>query len=450
MFKKLLVANRGEIALRIVRACREMRIKAVVVFSEADSESLPVRFADEALCIGASASSESYLNMPRIVSAAEITNADAIHPGYGFLAENPEFREAIESCNIAFVGPSAENMRLMGDKALAREAMARAGVPVIPGSDGPVETLDNAKEVAETIEYPLLLKAVAGGGGRGMRIVYERGGLESAFAAAAAEAEVAFGDGRLYIERFLKNPRHIEFQIAGDGDRCIHFGERECSIQRRHQKLLEEAPSTALSTEAREEMGRVAIKGADMVGYHGLGTMEFLLDEAGRYYFIEMNTRIQVEHPVTECITGVDLVKLQIRLAAGETLSGIHPGSSIDGHSIECRINAEDPDRGFAPCPGRIEAFHQPGGPGVRVDTHVYAGYVVPPHYDSLLAKVITHGTDRDEALARMERTLDELVIEGVKTTTPFHKRVLRHPEFHEGKINTGFIERMEQEARAS
>lgn len=450
MFKKLLVANRGEIALRIIRACREMGIETVVVYSEADSDSLPVRFADEALCIGASSSSESYLNMPRIVSAAEITNADAIHPGYGFLAENPEFREAIESCRIAFVGPSAETMRLMGNKALARETMMSAGVPIIPGSDGPVETLDHAMKVAETIEYPILIKAVAGGGGRGMRIVGDHSGLESAFASAAAEAEMAFGDGRLYIERFLENPRHIEFQIAGDGSRCIHFGERECSIQRRHQKLLEEAPSTALSPDGREEMGHAAIRGAEVVGYHGLGTMEFLLDETGHFYFIEMNTRIQVEHPVTESITGIDLVKFQIRLAAGEALPKTHPGSRIDGHSIECRINAEDPDRGFAPCPGRIEAFHQPGGPGVRVDTHLYAGYVVPPHYDSLLAKVITHGADRDEALARMERTLDEIVIEGVKTTIPFHKRVLRHPEFREGKINTGFIERMEQEARAS
>jgi len=446
MFKKILVANRGEIALRITRACREMGIQTVVVHSEADTDSLPVRFADEALCIGSAPSSESYLNMPRIVSAAEITNSDAIHPGYGFLAENPEFREALHSCGIAFIGPTAETMRLMGDKAHAREAMKKTGVPTIPGSDGPVSDLDEAHAVSSVTGYPLLIKAVSGGGGRGMRIVRSSDDLAGAFASAGVEAELAFGDNRLYIERFLEDPKHVEFQIAGDRERCIHFGERECSVQRRHQKLLEESPSFVLSPELREIMGQAAVRGAEAADYLGLGTMEFLLDGSGNYYFIEMNTRIQVEHPVTECVSGVDLLKLQIRLAAGELLPFAQGDIQLEGHSIECRINAENPDKGFAPCPGSIRVFHQPGGPGVRVDSHIYSGYTVPPNYDSLLAKVITHGSDREEAIARMERALQEMVIEGVDTTISFHQKLLRHPDFRMGRVNTGFMEKMERE----
>ncbi len=446
MFKKILVANRGEIALRITRACHEMGIQTVVVHSEADTDSLPVRFADEALCIGKAPSAESYLNMPRIVSAAEITNSDAIHPGYGFLAENPEFREALHSCGIAFIGPTAETMRLMGDKARAREAMKEAGVPTIPGSDGPVGDLDEAHAVARGIGYPLLIKAVSGGGGRGMRIVRSSDELANAFASAAGEAELAFGDDRLYIERFLEDPKHIEFQIVGDGERCVHFGERECSVQRRHQKLLEESPSFALSPELREIMGQTAVKGAESADYLGLGTMEFLLDGSGNYYFIEMNTRIQVEHPVTECVSGVDLLKLQIRLAAGERLPFSQGDIHLEGHAIECRINAENPEKGFIPCPGAIRVFHQPGGPGVRVDSHIYSGYTVPPNYDSLLAKVITYGSDREEAIARMERALQEMVIEGVDTTISFHQKLLRHPDFRMSRVNTGFVEKMEKE----
>ncbi len=449
MFKRVLIANRGEIALRILRACRELGIETVVVYSEADADSLAVRFADEAVCIGAAPSAESYLNIPRIVSAAEIANVDAIHPGYGFLSENPEFAEVVSSCNITLIGPSPETMRVMGDKALARKTMQEAGVPVIPGSPGPVTDPNTAVALAEEIGYPVLLKAVAGGGGRGMRVVEREADLERSFAAASREAELAFGDGRLYLERYLPEPRHIEFQIAGDGTSCIHLGERECSIQRRHQKLVEEAPSPALSDALRAEMGAVAVKGARAVNYLGLGTMEFLLDAEGRYYFIEMNTRIQVEHPVTELVCGLDLVKLQIRIAAGEPLPFRQEDVRLVGHALECRINAEDPDNGFSPCPGTITAFHQPGGPGVRIDTHVYAGYTVSPNYDSLLAKVISHGATRDEAVARMVRTLEEMVIEGVKTTIPFHLRVLANGRFRSGALSTRFLDRMLEEARA-
>lgn len=441
MFKKVLIANRGEIALRILRACREMGIQTVVVHSEADTESLAVRFADEAVCIGAAASAESYLNIPRIVSAAEIADVDAIHPGYGFLAENPEFAEVVASCNLTLIGPTAQTMRVMGDKALARETMRAAGVPVIPGSPGPVADPRAACAVAEEIGYPVLIKAVAGGGGRGMRVVEQEADLERAFGAAKREAEGAFGDGRLYIEHYMSHPRHIEFQIAGDGVDCIHFGERECSIQRRHQKLLEEAPSTVLTPQLRAEMGEAAVRGARAVNYLGLGTMEFLLDSQGAYYFIEMNTRIQVEHPVTEMVCDTDLVKLQIRLAAGERLPVTQSGVRMRGHAVECRINAEDPGNGFAPCPGRIDAFHQPGGPGVRVDTHLYAGYTVSPNYDSLLAKVITYGSERPEAISRMIRTLEEMVVEGVKTTIPFHLKVLADERFRSGRFDTGFVD---------
>ncbi len=445
MFQKILIANRGEIALRIIRACREMNIKTVLVHSEVDSESLPVKLADEALCIGAAPSTESYLSMARIVSAAEITNADAIHPGYGFLAENAEFAEVIDSCEITFIGPKPETIRQMGDKALARDVMRESGVPVIPGSSGPVEGFAQVLDVAKEIGYPLLLKALAGGGGRGLRIVESPDKLESSFSSASREAEMAFGDGRMYVERYLRSPRHIEFQIAGDGKRCVHLGERECSIQRRHQKLLEESPSPALSPELRERIGTMAIRGADAVKYLGLGTMEFLLDQSGDFYFIEMNTRVQVEHPVTEAVSGIDLIKLQIRLATGETLPLSQREIKLSGHAIECRINAEDPDRGFAPCPGKVEFFHQPGGPGVRIDSHLYSGYTIPPNYDSLLAKLITTGENRDEAIARMLRALDEFVIEGVKTTIPYHIKLLRNSDFREGQFSTDFVERMER-----
>lgn len=445
MFQKILIANRGEIALRIIRACREMNIETVLVHSEVDSESLPVKLADEALCIGAAPSTESYLNMARIVSAAEITNADAIHPGYGFLAENAEFAEVIDSCEITFIGPKPETIRQMGDKALARDVMREAGVPVIPGSSGPVEGFAQVLDVAKEIGYPVLLKALAGGGGRGLRIVESPDKLESSFSSASREAEMAFSDGRMYAERYLRSPRHIEFQIVGDGKQCVHLGERECSIQRRHQKLLEESPSPALSPELRERIGTMAVRGADAVEYLGLGTMEFLLDQSGDFYFIEMNTRVQVEHPVTEAISGIDLIKLQIRLATGETLPFSQQEIKLSGHAIECRINAEDPDRGFAPCPGKVEFFHQPGGPGVRIDSHLYSGYTIPPNYDSLLAKLITTGENRDEAIARMLRALDELVIEGVKTTIPYHIKLLRNSDFREGRFSTDFVEKMEK-----
>ncbi|MBN1423548.1 acetyl-CoA carboxylase biotin carboxylase subunit [Candidatus Fermentibacteria bacterium] len=443
MFKKILIANRGEIALRVLRACRELGIETVVVYSQADADSLAVKFADEAVCIGAASSAESYLNIPRIVSAAEIANVDAVHPGYGFLAESPAFAEVLASCNLTLIGPTAETMRIMGDKALARETMRAAGVPVIPGSPGPVSEVRIACSVADEIGYPVLIKAVAGGGGRGMRVVHGEADMERAFSAAHREAESAFGDGRLYLEHYIDHPRHIEFQVAGDGVQCVHFGERECSIQRRHQKLIEESPSTAVTPGLRDEMGAVAVRGALAVDYLGLGTMEFLLDSAGSYFFIEMNTRIQVEHPVTELVCDIDLVKLQIRLAAGDRLPLSKNDVHLRGHALECRINAEDPDNSFAPCPGVIGAFHQPGGPGIRIDTHLYAGYTVSPNYDSLLAKVIAYGTDREEARVRMVRTLEEMVIEGVKTTIPFHLRVLADERFRSGSLHTGFIDGM-------
>lgn len=443
MFKKILIANRGEIALRVLRACRELGIETVVVYSQADADSLAVRFADEAVCIGAASSAESYLNIPRIVSAAEIANVDAVHPGYGFLAENPAFAEVLASCNLTLIGPTAATMKTMGDKALARSTMRAAGVPVIPGSPGPVSDVRIACSVADEVGYPLLIKAVAGGGGRGMRVVDREAELERAFSAAGREAEMAFGDGRLYLERYIDHARHIEFQVAGDGIDCVHFGERECSIQRRHQKLIEESPSTAVTSRLRDEMGAVAVRGARAVNYLGLGTMEFLLDSSGSYYFIEMNTRIQVEHPVTELVCGLDLVKLQIRLATGDRLPQSQSDIHMKGHALECRVNAEDPANGFAPCPGVIGAFHQPGGPGIRIDTHLYAGYTVSPNYDSLLAKVITHGIDREEARVRMVRALDEMVIEGVKTTIPFHLRVLADERFCSGALDTGFVDGM-------
>jgi acetyl-CoA carboxylase biotin carboxylase subunit len=446
LFRKVLVANRGEIGLRVIRACKELGIATVAVHSEADRTCLHTRFADEDVCVGAAASSDSYLNISRLIAAAEITNADAIHPGYGFLAENADFAEACESSGIRFIGPSPQTTRQMGDKALAKRTMAEAGVPVIPGSEEPLSSVEEAREAAEEAGYPVLLKAVAGGGGRGMRRVDEAAELAEAYAMARAEAQAAFGDGRLYLEKWIDDPRHVEVQILADQHgSTIHLGERDCSIQRRHQKLVEEAPSPAVTEDLRRRLGEAAVKGAEGAGYVGAGTVEFLLDLDERFYFMEMNTRIQVEHPVTECVTGIDLVKEQIRAAAGGSLTVRQDEIRLTGWAIECRINAEDPAKGFMPCPGRIGYLHIPGGPGVRVDTHLYADYTIPPYYDSLIAKVIAHGRDREEALVRMERCLQEFVVEGVHTTIPFHVQVLRRPEFREGRARTGFLSRHEE-----
>jgi len=442
MFKKVLIANRGEIALRVISACRELGIKTVAVYSEADAHSLHVRFADEEVCIGPARSSESYLNIPSIISAAEITGADAIHPGYGFLAESAYFAEVSEACRVRFIGPSPRAIRLMGDKSLARATVRKAKVPVLPGSEGAVESPEKALSVAHEIGFPVMLKASAGGGGKGMRVVSNEAGLGKAFLAAQREAEAAFGSGDVYIEKYLPNPRHIEIQLMGDSKGNIVFhGERECSIQRRHQKLLEEAPSTAVSERLRERMGRMAVQAAQAVSYVGAGTVEFLLDENERFYFMEMNTRIQVEHPVTEMVTGADLVKDQIRVAAGEPLGYRQKDIVVSGASIECRINAEDPVT-FAPSPGKIHAFYVPGGPGTRVDTAAHADCVVQPYYDSLIAKLIVHGRDRKEAIARMKRSLSLTVIEGVKTTIPLHRRILDDPDFRAGRYSTRFLER--------
>jgi acetyl-CoA carboxylase biotin carboxylase subunit len=442
MFRKILVANRGEIALRVISACREMGIRTVAVYSEADRDALHVRYADEDVCIGPYPPSASYMNVASIVSAAEITEADAIHPGYGFLSENSRFAEILADCRIAFIGPSPEAIRTMGDKALARKTMARAGVPTLPGSSGALETLDEAVELARKIGYPVILKASAGGGGRGMRVAQHERDLAAFYDIARGEAEKAFGNAEIYLEKYLSAPRHIEFQIFGDrAGRVVHLGERECSIQRRHQKLLEESPSSAVGDELRERMGEAAIKAARSVSYLGAGTIEFLLDSDGQFYFMEMNTRIQVEHPVTEAVTGIDLVKEQISVAAGLPLSLSEKQIKPRGHAIEFRINAEDPEK-FTPSPGRISVFHQPGGIGVRVDTAAYQGYVIPPHYDSMIAKLIVHGKDRAEAIARGRRALDFFVIEGVKTTIPLHRRILEEKDFQEGRITTRFMER--------
>lgn len=442
MFKKVLIANRGEIALRIIRACKELGIVTVAVFSEADKDSLHVRFADEALCIGPPESIKSYLNIPRIISSAEVTNADAIHPGYGFLAENPEFADVCESCGIRLIGPSSSVMSKMGDKIAARNAMQKVGIPVVPGSENAVGSFEEAATIAEKIGYSVIVKAAAGGGGKGMRLASDRKGLESGFRMAQAEAMAAFGDQRLYIEKYLSKPRHIEFQILADGDgNVLHFGERECSIQRRHQKLLEEAPSVAIDERRRKKIGELVIEGAKSVGYDSAGTMEFLMESKSNMYFMEMNARIQVEHPVTEMVTGVDLIKEQIRVASGEKLSLKQENIKLAGHAIECRINAEDPEKGFIPSPGKVLAFHVPGGPGIRVDTHVYAGYEIPPFYDSMLAKLIAFGHTRTEAITRLRRGLSEFVIEGVKTTIPFHQRIIEDEEFLQGNIHTSFVD---------
>ena len=442
MFKKILIANRGEIALRIIRACKELDIQTVAVYSEADAESLHVRFADEAVCIGPPPSYESYLNIPRIISAAEITNADAIHPGYGFLAENSHFADITESCDSQFIGPSADIIDKMGNKALAKQTMKQAGVPTIPGSDGVLKDVDEAKKLAAKFGYPVILKASAGGGGKGMRIVREESEMETAYQTAQTEAQAAFGNPDLYLEKFLENPHHIEVQILGDNyGHIMALGERECSVQRKHQKLIEESPSPIVTEEKRRELVAAALKGAHAVGYHSAGTIEFLMDKNGNFYFMEVNTRIQVEHPVTEMVFGIDLIKEQIRLAAGEKLDA-RTDMKMRGHAMECRINAENPEKNFMPSPGTITDFHVPGGFGVRVDTHVYAQYTIPPYYDSLIAKLITHGRDREEARKRMKRALEEFVVEGIHTTIPLHLQILEHEQFRKGGYDINFMEK--------
>ena len=442
MFKKILIANRGEVALRVIYACRELGIKTVAVYSEADENSLHVRFADEDVCIGPSRSADSYLNVPAVISAAEITGADAIHPGYGFLSESAYLAEVCEACHIRFIGPDPQVIRLMGDKARARRVMKKAGVPILPGSDGPIENEEKALKLAKDIGYPVIVKATAGGGGRGMRVVRAPAELSQAVKTAQREAEAAFGVGDVYIEKYVESPRHIEFQILGDHHgSVIHLGERECSIQRRHQKLIEESPSPALSEKSRKKMGAIVIDAAKAVKYTNAGTFEFLMDNDGHFYFMETNTRLQVEHPVTEMVTGVDIVKEQIRIAAGERLSFKQSEVTFTGHSIECRVNAEDPDT-FVPSPGVIHAFSVPGGPGVRVETFAHADCTVSPFYDSLIAKIIVHGRDRQEAIARMRRTLEMTVVEGIKTTIPLYLKIMNDPDFVAGKLNTGFMDR--------
>jgi acetyl-CoA carboxylase, biotin carboxylase subunit len=450
MFKKILVANRGEIALRVIFACRELGIKTVAVYSEADENSLHVRFADEDICIGPARSTDSYLNVPGIISAAEITGADAIHPGYGFLSESAYLAEVCEACHIRFIGPDPNVIRLLGDKAKARRAMKKAGVPMLPGSDGPVDSEEKALKVAKDIGYPVIIKAVAGGGGRGMRIVKTAPDLGHAYKTAQREAEAAFGVADVYIEKYLESPRHIEFQVIGDHHgNVIHLGERECSIQRRHQKLLEESPSVAVTDKIRRKMGSLVADAARAVQYTNAGTFEFLMDEKGNFYFMEVNTRIQVEHPVTEMVTGIDIVKEQLRIAAGERLSLKQSEVTYTGHAIECRVNAEDPET-FVPSPGLIHAFSFPGGPGVRVDTAAHSECTISPYYDSMIAKVIAHGRDRQEAIARMKRTLEMAVIEGIRTTIPLHLKILIDPDFIAGRLTTHFMERYQPKPRTT
>jgi acetyl-CoA carboxylase biotin carboxylase subunit len=440
LFNKILIANRGEIALRVIRSCKELGIKSVAVYSEADRDALHVRFADEAVCIGPPPSRESYLNIPRIIAAAEITNADAIHPGYGFLAENAQFSEICQSSGIKFIGPKPEMITAMGDKASAKDTMRKAGVPVVPGSDGTIEDVKKAKEVADGVGYPVIIKATAGGGGKGMRLAWKPDEFERQFQMAQTEAEAAFGNRNVYIEKYVEEPRHIEIQVLGDqhGD-VIHLGERECSIQRRHQKLIEESPSPVVDPELREKMGSAAVRGAKSVRYEGAGTIEFLVDKLKNFYFMEMNTRIQVEHPVTEQVTGFDLVKEQINIASGANVS--KKKLKQVGHAIECRINAEDPYKDFRPSPGEITGFHTPGGYGVRVDSHAYVGYTIPPYYDSLIAKLITFGSNREEAINRMSRALEEFIVEGVATTIPFHMQVMKDERFRKGEFDTHFLD---------
>ena len=445
MFSKILIANRGEIALRIIRACRELGIRTVAVYSEADRNSLHVRFADEAICIGQAASSNSYLNIPAIISAAEITDVEAIHPGYGFLAENPHFAEICESCKISFIGPTPENIRLMGDKMAARATMQKAGLPIVPGSTSIIKNKEEAIKTSKAIGYPVIIKAAAGGGGKGMRICHNDLTLVSSLMTAQAEADANFGNPNVYIEKYVEKPRHIEIQILGDRyGHIIHLGERDCSIQRRHQKLLEESPSPVVDNKLRKRLGEMAVKGAKTVNYVNAGTIEFLFDQRhNNFYFMEMNTRIQVEHPVTEMVTGIDLIKEQIRLAAGERLHLKQDDIQIKGAAIECRINAEDFENNFMPCPGKIETLIFPGGPGVRLDTHIYSGYEIPPYYDSLVAKLITHGKNRQEAIKIMQRALNEFYIAPVKTTIPFHLKLMENPLFLKGDISTHFVQEL-------
>ncbi|MDQ8181873.1 acetyl-CoA carboxylase biotin carboxylase subunit [Pelagicoccus sp. SDUM812005] len=440
--EKVLIANRGEIALRIVRACRELGIKSLAVYSEADIESLHVQLADEAICIGKAPSSESYLRADRILSAAEIADVDAIHPGYGFLSENADFAEQCESCNIKFIGPSAEAIRKMGDKAVAKETVQKVNVPVCGGSDGVVADEEAASKIAKKVGYPVIIKAVAGGGGKGMRIAHNDVSLRKEFHIARNEAEKAFGNGAVYVEKYIQNPRHIEFQVLADSHgNVVHLGERDCSVQRRHQKLIEEAPSPFLSEKLRKEMGDAAVRATKAANYEGAGTIEFLVDDKGGYYFLEMNTRIQVEHPVTEEVTGIDLIKQQLLIAQGEKLSFKQEDIVINKHAIECRINAEDPARGFMPSPGCIDLYYAPGGHGVRVDSHAYGGYIIPPYYDSMIGKLITYGANREVAIQRMYRALNEYLIRGIKTTIPLQKAIISDPDFRAGKATTKFME---------
>ncbi|NNF37013.1 MAG: acetyl-CoA carboxylase biotin carboxylase subunit [Saprospiraceae bacterium] len=443
MFNKVLIANRGEIALRIIRTCKEMDINTVAVYSTADKDSLHVRFADEAVCIGPASSAESYLNIPRIMAAVEITNADAVHPGYGFLAENSGFAEICTEYGVKFIGPSPEMIDMMGDKITAKETMVKAGVPVVPGSDGLLKDINSGLKIAKDIGYPVILKATAGGGGKGMRIVHRPEEFESQWNKARQEAKASFGNDGMYVEKYIEEPRHIEFQIIGDQKgKVIHLSERDCSIQRRHQKLVEECPSPFMDSRLRSKMGKAAVKAGKSINYEGVGTVEFLVDKYKKFYFMEMNTRIQVEHPVTEEVIDHDLIKEQIKVAAGIPITGKDYLPSM--HAIECRINAEDPYNNFRPSPGKITSFHSPKGHGVRVDTHVYAGYTVPPYYDSMIAKLICRAQTREECITKMERALDEFVVEGIKTTLPFHKQLMRDKSFREGNFHTGFLDTFE------
>jgi acetyl-CoA carboxylase biotin carboxylase subunit len=443
VFKKILIANRGEIALRVIRACRELGVETVAVYSEADRENLHVRFADDDVCIGPPPSRLSYLKIPNIIAAAEITGADAIHPGYGFLAESAEFAETCEASHITFIGPTAEQIRLMGDKAAARKLAIELDIPVVPGSKGAIQEPDEALKIAEDIGFPVIIKAAAGGGGKGMRVARDAEAFLQAFSLARNEALAAFGSAEVYVERYLDRPRHVEFQVMGDRHgKVVHLCERDCSLQRRHQKVIEEAPSPAVDQELRERMGAAAVRAAQEINYVGAGTVEFLLEPDGSFFFMEMNTRIQVEHPVTEMVTNFDLVKEQIRVAAGEEIDLQLKGNRVRGHAIECRVNAEDPFRNFQPSPGKITTYHPPGGPGVRVDTHIYSGYTVPPYYDSLIAKLIVHGRTRAEALSRMHQALDSFIIEGITTNIPFLQRLVSHEAFQSGEVDTKFLER--------